>query len=191
MDCETMMGADDVARRDQIITTAGEILEEEGPDGLTMRAIAERLGIRAPSLYKHISDKRELEVALIAHAFTQQAEAFEKAIAAGGDTAMAIADAYRAWGLAHRHLYRLMNDQPLPREDLPNGLEDRSISTVLGAFDGDRDVARAAWAFAHGMVMLELADRFPPHADIDRAWRVGIEGIVSKAADNRTRKDPS
>lgn len=180
-----------MARRDQIITTAGEILEEKGPDGLTMRAIAERLGIRAPSLYKHISDKRELEVALIADAFTQQTTAFEKAIAAGGDTAMAIAEAYRTWALAHRHLYRLMNDQPLPREDLPDGLEDRSISAVLGAFGGDRDVARAAWAFAHGMVMLELADRFPLHADIDRAWRVGIEGIVSKAIDTPNRKDPS
>ena len=191
MGCETTMGADDVARRDQIITAAGEILEENGPDGLTMRAIAERLGIRAPSLYKHISDKRELEVALIADAFTQQTAAFEKAIVAGGDTAMAIADAYRAWALSHRHLYRLMNDQPLPREDLPDGLEDRSISTVLGAFGGDRDVARAAWAFAHGMVMLELADRFPLHADIDRAWRVGIEGIVPKAIDTPTRKDPS
>ena len=180
-----------MARRDQIITAAGEILEEEGPDGLTMRAIAERLGIRAPSLYKHISDKRELEVALIADAFTQQAEVFAKVMAAGGDTAMAIATAYREWGLSHRHLYRLMNDQRLPREDLPDGLEDQAISTVLGAFGDDRDVARAAWAFAHGMVMLELADRLPPHADIDRAWRIGIEGIVSKAADTRIRKDPS
>jgi AcrR family transcriptional regulator len=190
-DCETQTGADDVTRRDQISATAGEILEENGPDGLTMRAIAERLGIRAPSLYKHVSDKRELEVALIADAFTQQAEAFEKAVAAGGNTAMAIADAYRAWGLAHQHLYRLMNDQPLPREDLPAGLEDRAISAVLGALGGDRDIARAAWAFAHGMVMLEIADRFPPHADIDRAWRIGIEGIVSQAADTRDRKDRS
>ena len=180
-----------MARRDQIIAMAGTILEEEGPDGLTMRAIAERLGIRAPSLYKHISDKRELEAALIAEGFTQQTEEFEEAIAAGGNTAMAIAGAYRTWGLAHRHLYHLMNDQPLPREDLPDGLEDRSISTVLGAFGGDRDVARAAWAFAHGMVMLELADRFPPDADIDRAWRVGIEGIVSMATETRPRKDPS
>lgn len=184
-----------MARRDQIIRVAGEVLEQEGPDGLTMRAIAERLDIRAPSLYKHISDKRELEVALITEGFVQQTEAFEKAIAEGGDTAMAIADAYRSWGLAHPHLYRLVNDQPLPREALPEGLEDRAVAIVLDSFGGDRDVARAAWAFAHGMVMLELADRFPSDADITLAWRTGIEGIVSRTASTSTmeptRKDPS
>ncbi len=168
-----------MARRDEIIEVAGALLERRGPDGVTMRAIAEVLGIRAPSLYKHISDKHELEVALIADGFTQQAEAFEKAVANGGDPALAIADAYRTWALDHRHLYRLMTDQPLPRAELPPGVEERSVAHVLEAFAGDRDRARAAWAFAHGMVTLELADRFPPDADIAAAWRIGIESIVS------------
>ncbi len=39
---------------------------------------------------------------------------------------------------------------------------------------GDPDLARAAWAFAHGMIMLELNDRFPPGADLDGAWRAGL-----------------
>jgi hypothetical protein len=30
------------------------------------------------------------------------------------------------------------------------------------------------WAFAHGMVMLEPDQRFPPAADLDAAWRAGI-----------------
>ncbi|OJF10517.1 TetR-like C-terminal domain-containing protein [Couchioplanes caeruleus] len=34
--------------------------------------------------------------------------------------------------------------------------------------------ARAFWAFAHGMVLLELAGRFPPDADLDTTWRVGV-----------------
>ena len=41
--------------------------------------MAGELGIKAPSLYKHVADKRELEIALIADGFLQQAEAFEKA----------------------------------------------------------------------------------------------------------------
>jgi hypothetical protein len=36
------------------------------------------------------------------------------------------------------------------------------------------DRARAVWVFAHGMVVLELAERFPPDADLDAAWRAGI-----------------
>ncbi|MEV0651222.1 WHG domain-containing protein [Phytomonospora sp. NPDC050363] len=38
--------------------------------------------------------------------------------------------------------------------------------------------ARAVWAFAHGMVVLELEDRFPPDADLDAAWRVGCEAFT-------------
>ena len=34
--------------------------------------------------------------------------------------------------------------------------------------------ADALWAFAHGMVMLELDQRFPPDADLDAAWAAGI-----------------
>ena len=40
-----------------------------GPDALTMRRLAERLGIRAPSLYKHLPDKAALEAAIIATGF--------------------------------------------------------------------------------------------------------------------------
>ena len=171
-----------MTRRDQIVEVAGALLEREGPSGVTMRAIAEILGIRAPSLYKHISDKHELEVAIIADGFVQQAEAFEKAIAHGRTVpALAIAEAYHEWALEHPHLYQLMNGQSLPRHDLPEGVEERSVSYVLDAFAGDRDRARAAWAFAHGMVTLELADRFPPDADIAAAWRIGIESIVAGA----------
>ena len=169
-----------MARRDQIIEVAGALLERNGPEGLTMRAIGDELGIKAPSLYKHIADKHELEVALIADGFAQQAEAFEK-VTVNDDRhpAVAIAEAYRTWALGHRHLYRLMNDQPLPRHELPEGVEERSVAYALDAFAGNRDRARAAWAFAHGMVMLELVDRFPPDADLGAAWRIGIESIVA------------
>jgi hypothetical protein len=60
---------------------------------------------------------------------------------------------------------------------------------VLEAFGGDRERARAAWAFAHGMVMLELADRFPPDSDVERTWRIGIGAIggvpMTTNGDNR------
>ena len=173
------------SRRDEIVHVAGEILEREGPDGLTMRSIASELGIRAPSLYKHVADKRELEVALIADGFLQQAEAFEKAISDGGEPITEIAAAYRRWALEHPHLYVLMNDQPLPRNELPAGVEQRSIAPVLEAFAGDRERARAAWAFVHGMVMLELADRFPADADLERTWAIGISSIAGCTKDTQ------
>jgi TetR/AcrR family transcriptional regulator, tetracycline repressor protein len=46
--------------RDEIVTTALALLDEAGLEGLTLRRLAERLGIRAPTLYWHVRDKREL-----------------------------------------------------------------------------------------------------------------------------------
>ena len=53
--------------REDVVRRALEVLDEEGFDGLTMRRLAERLGIKAASLYNHISDKDEL-LALMADA---------------------------------------------------------------------------------------------------------------------------
>ena len=157
---------------------AASLLERDGPDGLTMRAIAAELGIRAPSLYKHIADKQELEVALVAGGLLEQAAAFEAAVAEGGEPIAAITLAYRRWAHAHPYLYGLMNDRPLPRHRLPEGVEEQALRPVLQAFGGDRERARTAWAFAHGMVSLELAGRFPPDADLERTWRIGITAIA-------------
>ncbi len=57
------------ARVAEIVGAAREILEREGPDGLTMRRLAEAMGIRAPSLYKHVQSKEDLEALLMAEAF--------------------------------------------------------------------------------------------------------------------------
>jgi AcrR family transcriptional regulator len=203
------------ARAREVVAAGRRLLEEEGPEALTMRRLAERLGIRAPSLYKHLPDKAALEAAIIATGFEEAAAAFEAAVegaadgggqgahggaggtasdgagtgagralpalAAGGTlpvlgaggTLPALAAAYRRFALAHPHLYRLMTNGPLPREHLPPGLEDRTAAPVLRAA-GSQARARAVWAFAHGMVMLELDHRFPADADLDAAWRAGI-----------------
>ena len=46
--------------RDRIVAAGLALLDEGGLEGLTLRRLAERLGIRAPTLYWHVRDKREL-----------------------------------------------------------------------------------------------------------------------------------
>jgi len=53
--------------REELVRKSLEVLDEEGFDGLTMRRLAERLGVKAASLYNHVSDKGEL-LALMADA---------------------------------------------------------------------------------------------------------------------------
>jgi AcrR family transcriptional regulator len=163
------------ARQRAIVDAARRLLDEEGADALTVGRLAQVLGIKPPSLYKHFAGKRAIEAQLIADGFVAFAEALE---AAGPDLG-AIARAYRAFALAHPQLYRLMTERPLPRDELPEGLEARAAAPILRAV-ADPNAARAAWAFAHGMVVLELAGRFPPDADLEPAWLAGIRAFESR-----------
>lgn len=167
-----------------VVEAARRILEREGPDGLTMRRVAERMGIRAPSLYKHVDGKEELEELLMADAFHELGQQLHDAVGSlgkGGSRKKALTElarVYRRWALAHPHLYRLVTGGPLPRERMPEGLEAWTAEPVVMAAGGDPDRARAVWAFAHGMTILELDGRFPPDADLDAAWAAGIDGFA-------------
>lgn len=167
------------ARAREVVGAARELLEAEGADAVTMRRVAERLGIRAPSLYKHLPNKEAIEMHLVALGFEEAAEAFEAAIAGSREPLADFASAYRNFALEHPHLYRLLHDRPLRRDLLPTGVEARAAAPLLAA-TGSTDRARAVWAFAHGMTILELNGRFPPDADLDAAWHDGIRALTKR-----------
>ncbi len=175
-------------RAGEIAAAARRLLEQGGPQALSMRAVAAEVGIQAPSLYKHLAGKEALETAIIASGLAELGEVFEAAVAGATDPLTALAHAYRSWGQEHPHLYRLSTDRPLPRDRLAPGLEDRPAGVLVDACDGDADAARAVFAFAHGMVMLELADRFPPDADLEAAWRTGVEAFRPQRKQGKKKK---
>ncbi len=50
---------------------------------------------------------------------------------------------------------------------------------------GDPNLAQALWSLAHGMVILELDDRYPEGSDLDQTWRAGAAAF-ERAADLRS-----
>lgn len=166
-------------RAREVVRAARELLEAEGADAVTMRRVADRLGIRAPSLYKHVPSKEAIEMQLAALGFEEAAEAFEAAMSGSRRPLADFAAAYRRFAVEHPHLYRLMHDRPLRRDLLPAGVEARAAAPLLAA-TGSADRARAVWAFAHGMTILELNGRFPPDADLDGAWHDGIRALTPR-----------
>jgi AcrR family transcriptional regulator len=161
------------SRAREIVAVARDLLESDGAEALTMRRLADALGIRAPSLYKHLPHKGALETAIIIDGFEEAARAFEEATEGAAEPLKAFVDAYRTFARAHPHVYRLMTERPLPRDRLPPGLEARTAAPLLRA-TGSPPRARAAWAFIHGMVMLELNERFPADGQTDLAWQAGV-----------------
>lgn len=166
-------------RAGDIVAAARQVLEEEGIDALTMRRLAAAVGMQAPSLYKHFPTKRAVEAALIEQGLLEFGKILYAALSAPGrgGPIRSLLDAYRKKALASPALYRLATDGPLPREDLPPGLEAWAGEPFLLA-TGDPWRAQALFSFAHGMVVLELDDRFPQGSDLGRTWKAGAAAFT-------------
>src|SRR5690554_6180661 len=138
-------------RAREIVAAARELLGLEGPSGLSMRRVADRIGRKAPTIYKHLPDKEAHVAALIAEGFAKQAEGSGRALARCGEPLGAQARAYRALAHDPRHPYRLMTTRRMRRDLSAPGVEERAARTALRMMDEDVDGARALWAFAHGI----------------------------------------
>jgi hypothetical protein len=44
---------------------------------------------------------------------------------------------------------------------------------------GDPFVAQALWSFAHGMVILELDQRYADTSELDRTWKAGVDAFAA------------
>jgi len=167
-----------MTRREQIVDAAREVLERDGLDAVTMRRLADELGIQAPSLYKHVSGRDEILALLQANGLAEFGRAVAEATAGTPGGIAGMAAAYRTWALQHAALYSLMTRRPLDRGRLPEGLEATAEAPLLAAVGQDRATARALWAVAHGLVDLELAGRFPVDADVDAAWAAAVRAFA-------------
>src|SRR3546814_1815590 len=111
-----------------------------------MRRLAEEIGSKAPSLYKHLPDKAALEAALVEEALAEVGAALHASLDNAGTLAQvdALLGTYRAYGTAHPNRYRLATADPQPRAALPEGLEERAGHPFFRAH-GSTHSAQALW----------------------------------------------
>jgi len=166
-------------RAADIVSAARVILEKEGADALTMRALAAAVGMQAPSLYKHFPTKRAVQMALIEQGLLELGNALHEALRmpGRGGAVESLLNAYRKAALASPALYRLATAGPLLREELSPGLEEWAGEPFFLA-TGDAWRAQALFSLAHGMAILELDDRFPHGSDLNRTWKAGAEAFT-------------
>jgi AcrR family transcriptional regulator len=167
------------ARTQDLVRAAFAILDEEGRDALTMRRLADDLGMRAPSLYKHVKDKATLETALIEDVLFDIGDVLHAALARPGrrGAIASVLRTYRERSLEHPNRYRLATSGPLRRDLLPECLEEWAGQPFFLAA-GDPYRSQALWSFAHGMVILEIDGRYPEGRDLDRTWKAGAEAFA-------------
>jgi AcrR family transcriptional regulator len=106
----------------EIKETARRILVTEGPDAVSLRAIAREMGMTAPALYRYFGSHDELIKHVIADIFAELAADIRGAIGAadagsGGDMTAKVFAAcweFRRWSLGHTREFGLIFATPLP-----------------------------------------------------------------------------
>jgi AcrR family transcriptional regulator len=66
------------ATRREIVDAAWEIARDEGLENITLRAVAERVGMRSPSLYTHFESKNAIYDAMFGQAWAEYLESVEE-----------------------------------------------------------------------------------------------------------------
>jgi TetR/AcrR family transcriptional regulator, tetracycline repressor protein len=119
--------------REQIVAAALDLLDEAGLDGLTLRELAGRLGIRAPTLYWHVRDKRELLDLLAAAILEETLDGWREPRPGQPwwEWLAARARAMRAALLAHRDSALVVSGNRPTESSLP-GIE-RQLAALAGA----------------------------------------------------------
>jgi AcrR family transcriptional regulator len=188
-------------------------LADGGIEALSLKAIAAELGLTGPAIYRYFANRNELLTELITGAYDDLAAALGAAAqAAAGkppeSEVLAVAGAFRAWGLAQPHLFRLLYAAPIPGYDANAGplaaAAGRSLDIFLRALaratarrpvrpplgsslaaqlPGDPDVTYRGiigWSRLYGFVALETEGAFASMGiDASALYRREVEALMA------------
>lgn len=169
-----------------VIEEAERLADEVGLANLTLAALAQRLGVRQPSLYKHIAGMDSLQRSITIRARNELAGVLGRAAVgrARGDALVAMAHAYREWALQHPGRYASAQRAPMAGD-----LDDETASAnvvqvaydVMAGFelrdDDAVDAIRSLRAALHGFVALETGGGFGLPVSIDRSFDRLVTGL--------------
>jgi AcrR family transcriptional regulator len=104
------------ATRREILDAAWEIARRDGLAAVTLREVAQRIGMRSPSLYTHFESKNAIYDAMFAQAWSAFVEMFDalELPAADREALLVGAQAFFDFAAADLARYQLMNQRTIP-----------------------------------------------------------------------------
>jgi AcrR family transcriptional regulator len=179
-----------------LVEHAIELLRSEGPEGLTLRAVARAAGVSQAAPYRHFADRGELVAAVAQEGFDRMQAAMHARAEQGGEGMKGVAIAYVEFAHRNPAQYRVMFGPELARSEVQSaretgravlgfvaqGIEQLQKAGAIGP-GKPWSIAISTWAMLHGVVMLSLdgiaADVMPPLDElIEDATRILMFGMV-------------
>ncbi|MDT3426319.1 AcrR family transcriptional regulator [Paenibacillus forsythiae] len=172
----------------KIVMAAAEIADEQGMEGVTLAALAARLGVRPPSLYNHIDGLAGLRTQLAVHGLKQLYEAMSSASQglSGSDAVLAMGKGYAAFAKQHPGLYEMTLQAP----DADNAelIEEgdrvlKLITCVLEPYrlgeQGELHAVRGLRSILHGFASLEQKGGFSISLDLNVSLSATIHAFLA------------
>ncbi|CAB1250105.1 TetR/AcrR family transcriptional regulator [Clostridium sp. MT-14] len=179
-----------------ILNTAAELVEENGLENVSLLQVAEKLGVKSPSLYNHFSGFKELSLGIARLAISRLGDTIRSAAVgrSKGDALMTIALAYRKFARENPELYKAILRFP--------AYNDRSIQEaghavvhilyqVMESYHYSKEktihFVRGFRSALHGFVSLEEVGFFQStEADVDKSFEQLVSCLISTL---NTRED--
>lgn len=171
----------------QTVTAAGAALADEiGLAHLSMSVVAERLGVKTPSLYKHVAGLADLVHRIAILAATEVGDALREATQgrAGSEALTAAGQALRSYVTDHPGRYAAtVGARPTGPEDPLGPALQRTLTSLGAVLHGYRldpadevHALRLLRSVLHGFATLEAADGFQMSTDVDTsfAWVLDV-----------------
>lgn len=181
---------------DEILDAATELLLETGhAKAVSIRAVAQRVGVTSPSIYLHFDDKDALLDAVCARYFEKLDVEMQRATAGQSSTMEVLRAqglAYVRFAVATPELYRIATmaeGQPGSDVDVTSSAFNHLRGSVQALMDegiyqpGDPTTAALElWSAAHGVAALLIAKPHLPFGDVeaftDRVLRAVCAGHI-------------
>ena len=181
-----------VSKRETIIETVAAMADEKGFANITMKELADELGIKSPSLYKHFSGGLdELNKELMLHGWRSLDSEITKAVIgkAKDDAVIALCNAYRRFVSEHKGLYEAMqwynmylSDEHLQASEGAVDIMFRSLSSYGLTEEQKVHTVRMIRAFLQGFSTIECHGGYgnpvPLNDTFDFALRTILNGIA-------------
>ncbi len=180
----------------KIVEEAARLVDEEGIEQLTLGRLAERLGVRTPSLYNHVAGLPGLKHDLALYCLRDEMNQITRA-AIGKSRAEAIfafANAYLSYARMTPGRYALTL-APDPDDEEVQALAQQLVEVVqavlapynLGAEDSIHAI-RSLRSIVHGFILLDKASGFRMPVDRDASFRwlitIFIDGLSRLSAND-------
>ena len=171
--------------RQEIVSAGRTIIEAEGLDGLTMQKVASIVGVRAPSLYKHLGGRGELVKMIIEAVVEDLGVALESSVGGEGPRVDLVALAHAFRDFAHRQpggyqlIFAAIPDEWRPPPEVVLDASGAVLATTAALAGPDQalEAARMVTAWVHGFIAMELAGAFRLGGDIDRAFEYALDRL--------------